>query len=94
VRDFVPDILETLLTQYLRLADHVASMRQMKKVYKILVRKPKGKRPSGRPRLRWEDNIRMGLRELGWEGVDWINLALDRDQWRVLVNTLMNLRVP
>jgi hypothetical protein len=62
--------------------------------YRILVGKPEGKRPLGRPRLRWEDNIRMDLREIGWGGMDWIDLAQDRDQWRALVNTVMNLRVP
>jgi hypothetical protein len=57
--------------------------------YRILVGKPKGKRPLGKPRRRWVDNIKMDLREIGWDGVDWI----DRDQWRVLVNTVLNLRV-
>jgi hypothetical protein len=58
------------------------------------VRKPEGKRPLGRTKRRWEDNIRMDLREIGWGGMDWIGLARDRDQWRALVNTVMNLRVP
>jgi hypothetical protein len=62
--------------------------------YRILVGKPEGKRPLGRSRRRWEDNIRMYLRKIGWGGKDWIDLAQDRDQWRVLVNTVMNLRVP
>jgi hypothetical protein len=57
-------------------------------------RSPEGKRPLGRPRRRWEDNIRMDLREIGWGGMGWIDLAQDRDQWRALVNTVMNLRVP
>jgi hypothetical protein len=61
--------------------------------YKILVRKPEGKRPLGRPRRRWEDNIKMDLKEIGWGGIDWIDLAQDRDQWRALVNTVMKLRV-
>jgi hypothetical protein len=61
--------------------------------YRDLVGKPEGKRPLGRPRRRWEDNIRIDLREIGWGGVDWIDLAQDRDQWRGLVNTVMNLRV-
>jgi hypothetical protein len=60
----------------------------------ILVGKPEGKRPLGRPRRRWLDNIKMYLREIGWDGVDWIELAQGRDQWRALVNTVMNLRVP
>jgi hypothetical protein len=55
---------------------------------------PEGKRPLGRPRNRWEDDIRIDLREIGWGGMDWINLAQDKDQWRALVNTVMNLRVP
>jgi hypothetical protein len=64
------------------------------KAYRILVGKPERKRPVGRPRRRWEDNIRMDLREIGWGGMDWINLAWARDQWRALVNTIINLRVP
>jgi hypothetical protein len=62
--------------------------------YRILVGKPEGKRPLRRPRRRWVDNVKMDLRETGWDGVDWIDLALDRNKWRVLLNTLMNLRVP
>jgi hypothetical protein len=67
-------------------------MGEERKVYKILVKKPKGKRPLGRLRRRWEDGIRMSLREIGW-GVDWIRLAQDRDRWRAVVNAVMNLRV-
>jgi hypothetical protein len=63
-------------------------------VSRILVGKPEGKRPLGRPRHRWENNIRMDLREIGWGGMDWIDLAQDRDQWRALVSTALNLRVP
>jgi hypothetical protein len=55
---------------------------------------PEAKRPLGRPRRRWVDNIKIDLREIGWDGVDWIDLAQDRDQWSALVNTVMNLRVP
>jgi hypothetical protein len=58
------------------------------------VGKLEGKRPLGRPRRRWEDNIKVDLREIGWGGMDWIELAQDRDQWRALVNTVMNLQVP
>jgi hypothetical protein len=61
---------------------------------RILVGKPEGKRPLGKPRLRWVDNIKMDLREIEWDGKDWIDLAQDRDHWRALLNTLMNLRVP
>jgi hypothetical protein len=57
-------------------------------------RMPEGKRPLGRPRRRWVDNNKMDLRERRWDGIDWIDLAQDRDQWRALVNTVMNLRVP
>jgi hypothetical protein len=56
--------------------------------------KPEGKIPLGRQKLRWVDNIKIGLRDIGWYGMDWIDLAQDRDQWRALVNTAMNLRVP
>jgi hypothetical protein len=69
-------------------------MGEKRNAYRILVGKPGGKRPLGRPRRRWENNIRMDLREIGWGGMDWIDLAQDRDQWRALVNTVMNLRVP
>jgi hypothetical protein len=62
-------------------------------VYRVLVRKPEGKRPLGRPRRRWVDNIRMDLQEVGCGGMDWIGLAQDRDRWRTLVNAVMNLRV-
>jgi hypothetical protein len=62
--------------------------------YRILVGKPEGKSPLGRPRRRWVDNIKMDLGEIGWDGGDWIELAQDRDHWRALVNTLMNLGVP
>jgi hypothetical protein len=55
---------------------------------------PEGKRPLGRPRRRWVDNIKMDLREISWDGMDWIDLAQDRDQWRALINAIMNLRVP
>jgi hypothetical protein len=64
-----------------------------KNAYRILVGKPEGKRPLRRPRHRWEDNIKMDLREIGWGGIDWIDLAQDRDRWRALVNTVMNFRV-
>jgi hypothetical protein len=62
--------------------------------YRILVGKPEGKRLLGRPRRRWVDNIKMDLREIGWDVMDWIDLFQDRDQWRALVNTVINLRVP
>jgi hypothetical protein len=69
-------------------------MGEKRNAYRILFGEPEGKRPLGRPGRRWEDNIRMDLREIGLGGMDWIDLAQDRDQWRALVNTVMNLRVP
>jgi hypothetical protein len=63
-------------------------------IYRILVGKPEGKRPLGRPRIRWVENNKIYLREIGWDGMDRIDLAQDRDQWRSLVNTVMNFRVP
>jgi hypothetical protein len=68
-------------------------MGETRNTYRILVGKPEGKRPVGRPRRRWMDNIKTYLREIGWDGVDWIDLAQDRVQWRALVNTVMNPRV-
>jgi hypothetical protein len=70
------------------------STNENRNAYRILVGNPKGKRPLGRPRRRWLDNIEMDLREIGWDGKDWIDLAQDRDQWRALVNAVMNFRVP
>jgi hypothetical protein len=64
-----------------------------RKVYRVLMGKPEGNRPLGRPRRRWEDGIRKDLREIGWGSVEWIQLAQDRGRWRALVNTAMNLRV-
>jgi hypothetical protein len=68
-------------------------MREERKVYKVLVGEPEGKRPFARPRHRWEGGIRMGFREIGWGSVEWIQMAQDTDRWRALVNTVMNLRV-
>jgi hypothetical protein len=73
---------------------HVARMGKQRGAYGILVGKPGGKRPLGRLRHRWEDNIKMGLQEVGCGGVEWIELAQDRDRWRSLVNAVMTLRVP
>jgi hypothetical protein len=67
-------------------------MGETRNAYMILVERAKGKRTLGRPRRRWVDNIKIDLRETEWDGVDWIDLAQDRDQWRALVNTVMNLR--
>jgi hypothetical protein len=68
-------------------------MGERRNMYRVFMGKPEGKRPLGRPRRRWEDGIRMDVREIGWGSVDWIQLAQDWDLWRALVNTVMNLRV-
>jgi len=78
----------------LRWAGHVARMGEGRGVYRVLVGKPEGRRPLGRPRPRREDNIRMDLREVGYGCVDWMELGQDRDRWRALVSAVMNLRVP
>jgi hypothetical protein len=77
----------------MRWTGHVARMGEKRNAYKILVGKPEGKRPLGRPRRRWVDNIKMDLREIGCDDMDWIDLAQDRERWRALVNTVMNIRV-
>jgi transposase len=69
-------------------------MGEKRNACRILVGKPEEKRSQGKPRRRWVDNIKIGLREIGWDGMDWIDVAQDRGQWRALVNTMMNLRVP
>jgi len=71
-----------------RWAGHVAGMGERRGVYRVLIGKPEGKRPLMRPRRRWEDNIKMALQEVGCEGIDWIELAQDRDRWRALVNAV------
>jgi hypothetical protein len=73
--------------------EHMACMGEDRKLYKVLVGKPQGKRPLGRPRHRWEYGIRMYLREIGWEGVEWVQLAQDKDRWQVVVNVVLNLQV-
>jgi hypothetical protein len=78
----------------MRLEGHVESMGEVRGAYNILVGRPEERRPLGRPRRRWEENTKMDLGEIGFEDVYWIHLAQDRDRWRALVNTVMNLRVP
>ncbi|KAJ4452129.1 hypothetical protein ANN_03647 [Periplaneta americana] len=89
-----PDIIRNLKSRRLRWAGHVARMGEFRNAYRVLVGRLKGKRPLGRPRRRWEDNIKMDLREVGYDDRDWINLAQDRDRWRAYVRAAMNLRVP
>jgi hypothetical protein len=88
-----PSIIRMIKSKRMIWAGHVARMEE-RNTYRILVGKPIGKRPLGRPRRRWVDNIKMDLREIGCDVLDWIDLAEDRDHWRALVNTVMNLRVP
>jgi hypothetical protein len=88
-----PDIIRQVKSRRMRWARNVARMAEERKLYTVLVGKPEGKRPLGRPRCRWEDGIRMDLREIGLEGVDWIRLAQHRDRWRPVVSAVMNLRV-
>jgi hypothetical protein len=78
----------------MRWVGHVARLGNKTTAYRILLGKPEGKRPLGRPRLRWVDNIGIDIGEVGWDCVDWICVAHDRDWWRALVNTVMNLLVP
>jgi hypothetical protein len=88
-----PSIIIIIKSRRMMWAGHVARMGEKRNAYRLLVGKPEGKRPLGRPRRRWLDNIKMDLLETGWSSVDWIGLAQDRDKWRALVNAVMNLRV-
>jgi hypothetical protein len=89
-----PSIIGVIKARRMRWAGNVACMGEVRGAYNILVGKPEGRRPLGRHRCRWEDIIKMDLREMEFGGVDWIHLAEDRDRWRALVNTVMKLRVP
>jgi len=89
-----PNIVWVIKSRRMRWAGHVARMGEERGVYRILVGKPEGKRPLGRHRRRWVDNIRMDLEEVGCGYMDWIGLAQDRESWRTFVSAVMNLRVP
>jgi hypothetical protein len=88
-----PDIIRHIKSRRIRWAGHVARMGKGRNVYRVLVGKAKGKSPLVRPRRRWEDGIKMDLRETGWRGLEMVHLAQDRDRWRAVVNAVMNLRV-
>jgi hypothetical protein len=91
---FSPNIFRVIKAWRMRSAGHVAHMGEGRGVYRILVGRPEGKIQLGRPRPRWQDNIKMDLREIGLDGANWIRLVQDRVQWRAFVSTVMNLRVP
>jgi hypothetical protein len=87
-------VISIIKSRRTRWAGHVARMREKRNAYRTLVGKPEGERPLGRPRCRWVGNIKMDLREIEWGGMDLIDLAKDRDQWRALVNMVMKVWVP
>jgi hypothetical protein len=89
-----PSIIRIIKSRRMRYAGLVARMREKRNACRLFVGKPKGKRPLGRRKRRWVDNIRMDLGEAGWRDVEWIGLAKDRNRWRALVNSVLNLRVP
>jgi hypothetical protein len=89
-----PNIVRVIKSRRMRWAGHAARMGDGKSVYRVLVGRPEGKRPLGRPRHRWKDNIKMDVREIEIDGANWIQLAQDRVQWRTFLNTVMNLKIP
>jgi hypothetical protein len=89
-----PSIIRIVKSRRMRWSGHVARMEEKRNAYRLLAGKPEGKRPLGRPRRRWVDNIRTDLGEVRWDDVDWIGLAQDRNRCRALVNSVLNLRVP
>jgi hypothetical protein len=86
-----PNIIQLIISRRMRWVRHVARMEKSRYAYRVLVRKPEANRPHGRAGRRWDDNIKMDLQEVRREGMDWIDLALDRERWRALVNAVMNL---
>jgi hypothetical protein len=89
-----PNTIRVIKSRRMRWAGHVARMGEGRGAHRVLVGRPEGRRPLGRPRRRWEDNIKMDLQEVGWGGMDWIDMAQDWDRWRALVSAVMYLRVP
>jgi len=89
-----PNVVRAIKSRRIRWAGHVARMGERRGLYGVMVGKPEGKRPLGRPRHRWEDNSKMDLQAVGCGGMKWMELAQDRDRWRALANAVMNLRVP
>jgi hypothetical protein len=89
-----PRIIRMIQSRRMRWTGHVTRMGKKRNTYRILVENPEGKRPLGRSRRKWVDSIKMDPRQVGWDGMDWIDLAQDRDQWRALMNAVMNLWVP
>jgi hypothetical protein len=90
----LPSIIRMIKLRRMLQEGHVAGIGEGKNAYRISMGKPERKRPMGRPRRRWEDNVKMDLREIEWGSMDWIDLPQDRGQWGALVNTLMDLRIP
>ena len=94
MRNSSPNIVRVIKSRRMRWTGHVARMGEERGVYRVLLGKPDRRRPLGRPRRRWVDNIRIYLQEVGCGYMDWIGLAQDRDRWRTLLSVVMNLRVP
>jgi hypothetical protein len=89
-----PNIFRVIKSRRIRWAGHVVHLGERRHIYRVLVGKPEGKRPLGRPKCKWEDNIKMDLQEVGCGVMDWLELAKDRDRRRAFVNAVMNLQVP
>jgi hypothetical protein len=91
---FSPNIIQAVRSRRMRCTGHMAHAVERRGAYRVLVRRPEGKRPLRRPRRRWKNNIKLYLQEVGWGDMDWMYLAEVRDRWRAIVNAVMNLRVP